>query len=90
VCNKWKQIIDNSAEIQLHVDVAVDGYTLAFRGTKPAAELRTYLDKRRKAIEELRPIATWTLNCSPWNVHYEVLETHLYFFWLDVLPNSAM
>jgi hypothetical protein len=48
-------VIDNSAEIQLRIDVAVDGYTLTSRGSKPATELRAYFDKRRKAIEELRP-----------------------------------
>jgi hypothetical protein len=54
-------VIDNSAEIQLGIDVAVDGYTLAFRGSKPAMELCAYFDKRRKAIEELRPTSTWKI-----------------------------
>jgi hypothetical protein len=48
-------------EFQLHIDAAVDGCTLAFRGSKPAVALREYFNKRRKAIEELRPTATWTL-----------------------------
>jgi hypothetical protein len=66
-------------EIQLHIDVAVDGCTLAFRGPRPARELREYLKQRRKAIEELQPTATWTSNSRTGNEHYEVLETLLHF-----------
>jgi hypothetical protein len=67
-------------EIQLHIDVAVDGCTLAFRGSRPAMALREYFNQRRNSIEELHPTATWSLDYSSTNhMHYEVLETSLHF-----------
>jgi hypothetical protein len=74
-----KQVIDNSIEIQLHIDVAVDGCTLAFRGSRTATELRVYLNQRRKAIEELRPTATWALKYENTVIpQYEVVGTHAF------------
>jgi hypothetical protein len=64
-------------EIQLHIDVALDGYTLAFRGSKPATELRAYFDKRRKAIEELRPTTTWETDYVPQRRLYREVSSYL-------------
>jgi hypothetical protein len=79
-------------EIQLHIDVAVDGCTLSFRGSRPAMALREYFNQRRNSIEELHPTATWSLDYSSTDhMHYEVLETSLHFLWLEFLTDlSAM
>jgi hypothetical protein len=64
-------------EIQLHIDVAVDGHTLIFRGSTPAMVLRGFFDQRRTAIEELHPTATWQLDCNDTGkVRYEVVKTN--------------
>jgi hypothetical protein len=68
----------------------VDGYTIAFRGSKPVTELRAYFDRRRKAIEEMHPTAAWMLNCNTYSVHYEVLETYLQFSWLNFSPSCQL
>jgi hypothetical protein len=72
-------MIDSSTEIQLHIDVAVDGHMLVFRRSTPAMALRGYFDQRRKEIKELHPTATWQLDCNDTgNARYEVVKAHCF------------
>jgi hypothetical protein len=55
----FKQLIDGSIELQLRIDLAIDGYLLGYRGTDPAKDLREFHEKRRKALESMKYIQEW-------------------------------
>ncbi|KAG8831127.1 hypothetical protein FRC18_007092 [Serendipita sp. 400] len=58
------QIVDSSAEIRLHIELAVDGLLLNNRGGLPANKLLELAQTMRKAWEEIDPLWTWTLPCD--------------------------
>jgi hypothetical protein len=46
-------------ELQLRIDLSIDGYLLAYRGKAPASAVREYAAKRQQALESLQPITYW-------------------------------
>ncbi|CAG8653525.1 11916_t:CDS:2 [Acaulospora colombiana] len=59
LCSRFKQLIDNSIELQLRIDLAIDGYLLAHRGTEPAKDVIEFHQKRRKALESMQFFTSW-------------------------------
>jgi hypothetical protein len=55
----FKQLVDGSIELQLRIDLAIDGYLLGYRGTDPAKDLREFHEKRRKALESMKYTQEW-------------------------------
>ncbi|PVG03804.1 hypothetical protein CPB86DRAFT_748272 [Serendipita vermifera] len=59
LCRRLKELIDNSIELQLRIDLAIDGYLLGHRGTDPAKDVIEFHQKRRKALESLQCFTSW-------------------------------
>ncbi|PVG03799.1 hypothetical protein CPB86DRAFT_306880 [Serendipita vermifera] len=56
---RFKELVDGSTELQLRIDLAIDGYLLSYRGDHPANDVRAFHEKRRNAIESMKYVATW-------------------------------
>jgi hypothetical protein len=61
----FKQLIDGSIELQLRIDLAIDGYLLGHRGTKPAKDFREFQERRRKALESMKYVKSWDVPVTP-------------------------
>jgi hypothetical protein len=73
----FKELIDGSIELQLRVDLAIDGYLLGHRGTDPAKNVREFQERRRKALESMKPITSWEEPITPADFGpYEVSSTY--------------
>ncbi|PVG03806.1 hypothetical protein CPB86DRAFT_307073 [Serendipita vermifera] len=59
ICKGLQQLIDGSVELQLCIDLAIDGYLLGYRGKTPAKDIRDYHQKRRAHVEEMRYSEVW-------------------------------
>ncbi|PVG03791.1 hypothetical protein CPB86DRAFT_778903 [Serendipita vermifera] len=59
LCNRLKNLIDCSVEVQLRIDLAIDGYLLGYRSNISARDVREPHMKRRDALESLRYTACW-------------------------------
>ncbi|KAG8805797.1 hypothetical protein FRC17_005326, partial [Serendipita sp. 399] len=57
-------LIDSSTEIQLHIELAIDGLLLNHRGGLPATKLLGLAQHMRKAWEELDPRWHWNIPCD--------------------------
>lgn len=76
VSKAFLELIDNSAELQLRIELAVDGLLLNHRGHIPAHLLLRQVLDRRRALEELKPQQVWSQACSDTGaVNFEVRET---------------
>jgi len=57
-------------ELQLRIELAIDGYLLNYRGRLPASTLLRQVQAKRDAMEELKPNWKWSIQC-PNNVNFE-------------------
>jgi hypothetical protein len=74
---RFKQLIDGSIELQLRIDLAIDGYLLGHRGTDPAKNVREFQERRREALENMMYITTWEEPIITTDFgHYEVSSTN--------------
>lgn len=52
-------IIDNSIELELRIELAVDGFLLGDRGDMMATDILKLVLERRRAFERIRPRMLW-------------------------------
>ncbi|CAG8713245.1 2106_t:CDS:2, partial [Acaulospora colombiana] len=78
--NHFKQIIDGSIELQLRIDLAIDGYLLGYRGLDRAKNVREFHEKRRKALESMKYITSWHEPLARGDLgHFEASNTAPYW-----------
>ncbi|PVG03797.1 hypothetical protein CPB86DRAFT_722666 [Serendipita vermifera] len=64
LCLRFKQLINGSIELQLRIDLAIDGYLLRHRGNRPAKVVRNFHEKRKGALESMKYVARWEVPFS--------------------------
>ena len=68
ICRHFKELIDASVELQLRIELAVDGYLLNYRGRLPASTLLRQVQAKRDAMEGLKPNWKWSIQCPNTNL----------------------
>ncbi|PVG03788.1 hypothetical protein CPB86DRAFT_722648 [Serendipita vermifera] len=75
VCKDLQQLIDCSSELQLRIELALDGSFLGARGDLSLNALQDYFEKRRAAFETVTPIVSWKeyIEYAGWD-QYEICD----------------
>ncbi|PVG03798.1 hypothetical protein CPB86DRAFT_722661 [Serendipita vermifera] len=56
---RFRELVDGSIELQLRIDLAIDGYLLSYRRDHPASDVISFHEKRRNALESLKYVVNW-------------------------------
>ncbi|CAG8672740.1 4689_t:CDS:2, partial [Acaulospora colombiana] len=64
LCKRIKQLVDGSTELQLRIDLAIDGCLVRDKGISIVKRAKRFNDKKKEALEDMNYFATWKENIS--------------------------
>lgn len=72
LCSYVKELIDNSMELELRIELALDGYLLNHKGDFTASELLSRERAITRAFETFEPTCSWKIDSA--NTRYDQYE----------------
>jgi hypothetical protein len=91
LCRRFKELVDGSIELQLRIDLAVDGYLLGYRGDRPVKDVRDFHEKKRSALESMKYVTSWKERFSKRDLaQYDVRLSYIFEMSTLMLIRSVM